>query len=528
MAPRWLRSGPLSSLRARLGPFRRPLRIAPTDLVCAMFIVLFAMAVVVMPVLGQSPSANGAPPAAASATVTSVPPTPVPTPLPQTPAPTVVPVTPAPSVLAVTPAASVAPAASVGAPAASGATPAASGASGAVVADASPAPSAAPCPNPTPPPATPTPAPQSLLPGQTPGPKVTPAPTPHPNLCPAQPSGANPIALLAWAFTPVFQVLFMGLAVLYNLFGDIGTAIVALTLIIRVLLVPLFRKQIVSQRRMQMLQPELKAIQVKYKGNRAKISEEQMKLYKDRGVNPASGCLPAVLQLLLLMPMYQVFSQGLNAPNITSMLQIFGHPVITVTCYDPTNPLAPCINPNVWWLAWLPQITDGTLKFYPGGMPANLPEIFVNVLPGLFGLSLLALASALLQLVQTRMMSTPSEDPQQRTQQRVFLILPLFSLIYGWFLPAGLFIYWITTTIFSIVQQFLINGWGGLFPVFGWTPAFAVGHKPRFPVAPLTPRPPDPSVSGGTSGAPKRSATDSAAGTIRPAKGRSSRRGRRR
>ncbi len=109
----------------------------------------------------------------------------------------------------------------------------------------------------------------------------------------------------------------MGLAVLYNLFGDIGTAIVALTLIIRFLLVPLFRKQIVSQRRMQMLQPELKAIQVKYKGNRAKVSEEQMKLYKDRGVNPASGCLPAVLQLFLLMPMYQVISQGLSAPNIT-------------------------------------------------------------------------------------------------------------------------------------------------------------------------------------------------------------------
>ena len=78
-------------------------------------------------------------------------------------------------------------------------------------------------------------------------------------------------------------------------------------------------------------------------------------------------------------------------------------------------------------------------------------------------------------------------------QQRVFLILPLFSLVYGWFLPAGLFIYWITTTIFSIVQQYLINGWGGLFPLFGWTPGFAVNHTPRFPVAPLTPRPPDPS-----------------------------------
>jgi hypothetical protein len=209
------------------------------------------------------------------------------------------------------------------------------------------------------------------------------------------------------------------------------------------------------------------------------------------------------------------------------MLQVFGNPVITVTCYDPTNPLAPCINPSVWWLAWLPQITNGSLSFYPGGMPANLPEIFFMVIPGVFGLSLLALASALLQLVQTRMMSAQTEDPQQRTQQRVFLILPLFSLIYGWFLPAGLFIYWITTTIFSIVQQYLINGYGGLFPLFGWTPSFAVNHTPRYPVAPLTPRPAEPSP-GGTSSAPKRTATDSAAGTIRPAKGRSSRRGRRR
>ncbi len=501
-------------LRARTRASLGALRLAPTDLICALFIVMFAMAVVVMPALGQSPGAVASPPFASLAPTMAAP-----SPVAPTPAPSLLVVTPAPTVAASIPAASGAPGAS---PAA--ATPAASGG---VAPLPAPSATAAPCPNPTP---TPSPVPTpvaSLAAGQTAAPAITPAPTPHPNLCPAQPHGADPISLLAWAFTPIFQVLFMGLAVFYNLFGDVGTAIVALTILIRLLLVPLFRKQIVSQRRMQMLQPELKAIQVKYKGNRAKISEEQMKLYRDRGVNPASGCLPAVLQLLLLMPMYQVFSQGLNAPNISSMLQIFGNPVITVNCYDPTNPLAPCINPDVWWLAWLPQITSQGLEFYPGGMPANLPEILIMVIPGVFGLSLLALASALLQLVQTRMMATQTDDPQLRTQQRVFLILPLFSLIYGWFLPAGLFIYWITTTIFSIVQQFLINGWGGLFPIFGWTPAFAVGHTPRFPVAPLAPRPPDPTAPG-TPGAPKRSARDSAAGTIRPAKGRSSRRGRRR
>jgi YidC/Oxa1 family membrane protein insertase len=443
-------------------------------------------------------------------------------------APTTVPVTPAPTAQA-TQAAPVAPPPSI-APAASGAASPAAGPS--VAPSVAPASSTAPCPNPTAPPATPAPAPQSLAPGQTPGPTPSPHVTPHPNLCPAQINGSDPTSILAWAFTPIFQALFMGLVFFYNLFQDIGLAIVALTIAIRLLLVPLFRKQIVSQRRMQMIQPEMKAIQAKYKGNRAKISEEQMKLYKERGVNPASGCLPAVLQMLLLLPMYQVFSQGLSAPNISSMLSVFGQPVMSVQCYMPSDPLAPCIDPAVPWLAWLPQITSSGLSFYPGGLPANLPEIFIMVLPGLFGLSILALASALLQLVQTRMMTTPSSDPQQQSTQRVFLILPLISLVYGWFLPAGLFIYWITTTIFSIVQQYLINGYGGLFPLFGWTPRFAQGHTPRFPVPEFTPRSePTSKQPGGTGGTPaptaKRSTAESAAGTIRPAK-RSSRRGRRR
>ena len=248
-----LRPGPLSYPAPPSEGILAPTPLAPTDLICAVFIVLFAMAVVAMPVLGQSPDPAAATPA---------------------PAATLVP----------------------------GATP-------------------APCPNPTPAP-TPVPTP-TPAPGESVGPTITPAPTPHPNLCPAQPHGADPIGLLAWAFTPVFQVIFMGLAVLYNVFGDIGTAIVVLTLIIRFLLVPLFRKQIVSQRRMQMLQPELKAIQVKYKGNRAKVSEEQMKLYRDRGVNPASGlsaggppAVPADAHVPGLQPGPERPQHHLDAPGL--------------------------------------------------------------------------------------------------------------------------------------------------------------------------------------------------------------------
>jgi YidC/Oxa1 family membrane protein insertase len=380
-------------------------------------------------------------------------------------------------------------------------------------------------------------------PAPTQDPEASPDPDatepPPANLCPAQPS-SNPLDLLAWLFTPIFQIIFIGLAELYDITGDIGIAIILLTIAIRTLLIPVFRAQIVSQRRMQMLQPELRAIQTRYKGDRQKISEEQMKLYRDRGVNPASGCLPAVLQMFLLLPMYQVFMRGLSAPDISAMLTVqipfTGNEVqvVSVTCYDPTDPYAPCIDPDIPWLAWLPTVDDGLqIPGYPGGLPANEPEIFIMVFTGLgLGLSLLALVSATVQLIQSRMMmnrNVAPGDSTATTTNRMMLLLPLFSIVYGAILPAGLFIYWITTSVFSVVQQFLINGFGGLFPLFGWTPGFARDFQAPFPVTMPEPKAPAPDKDGDKSTTTKkRSTKESAAGTIRPARRRSRRRGRRR
>ena len=75
------------------------------------------------------------------------------------------------------------------------------------------------------------------------------------------------------------------------------------------------------------------------------------------------------------------------------------------------------------------------------------------------------------------------------------LFLPLISVVYGGFLPAGLFIYWIVATLFQIVQQYLIVGWGSMFPIFGWTPGLRRQPHPRFPVA--MPPPPDPEQASG-------------------------------
>jgi hypothetical protein len=110
----------------------------------------------------------------------------------------------------------------------------------------------------------------------------------------------------------------------------------------------------------------------------------------------------------------------------------------------------------------------------------------------------------------------------------MMVIFPFFSVIYGGFLPAGLFVYWNTKSVISIAQQFLIVGWGSMFPLFGWNPGFAQNHTPRFPVTM-----PEPSAAAGSSLAATRIKPEerwaSAASTVRPnTHRRTSRRGRRR
>jgi YidC/Oxa1 family membrane protein insertase len=358
--------------------------------------------------------------------------------------------------------------------------------------------------------------------GTPPTPAEDPAATP---LSPPVPD--EPFALIAWLFTPLFQGLFIVLAAVYvaldsaGVPGAIGIAIVVLTLVVRTLLIPLFRRQLVSQRRMQMLQPEFAEVKRRYKGDRMKAQQAQQEIMRERGVSPVSGCLPLLLQLPLLFIIYSVIQSGITNVDPTQMLTIAGVQVVPLTCpplaHDGVGRVIPCIDPIVPWL---------------GGLNVSVPEVFIGTAGGLLsGLGFLSILSAILQLIQSRMMLTPADpnndDPNLRIQRQMMLFLPLISVAWGSLLPAGLFIYWIVATLFSIIQQYLIVGWGAMFPLFGWKPSFATAHTPRFPV---TLPPPDPTKRSPTS--PSRDSTKratSADKTIRPReRGRQGRRGRRR
>jgi YidC/Oxa1 family membrane protein insertase len=375
----------------------------------------------------------------------------------------------------------------------------------------------------------------TLAPGATPEPTVAPSATaaPTPLIVSPAPLKADPVSLLAWLFNPIFQAFLILMVGIHQLLRvDMGIAIILTTLIVRTGLVPLMRRSMVSMRRIQAVAPEVKEIQRRYKNDRAKQQQATMALYKERGISQA-GCLVSVLPLFLLLPMYQVVREGLAASDLTESLKVFGVQVVPLTCPPPQlitdaaghMHYAPCIDSTIPWLAGM----------HASSFEGLIPLPFTIPLVGLAGISIFALVYTALQLVASRMALPPHDpntplDQNARTQRAFAIWLPLITVLYGNVIPVGVFLYLIVSTLYQIVQQFLTTGWGGMFPLFGRTPAFAVDHKPRFPVAVPT----APTSTGRPAGAPaapnpERSAIDRAASanaTIRQ-RGRQGRRGRR-
>src|SRR5829696_7193937 len=205
-----------------------------------------------------------------------------------------------------------------------------------------------------------------------------------------------------------------------------GTAVILFTIAVRAVLLPLSIQQMRSQKSMQRLQPELKALQKRLANDKEKLSVETMALYKEHGVNPAAGCFPLVVQMPVLIGLY-------------GALNNLGSQAI------PEN--EPFHQP---WL-WIEHLNNPDVIHIPGiGFP--LPFI-------------LPVLAALTQFVQQRMMTQPSEDPQQQMQNQIFQFMPLMMLYFGLNVSAGLALYWVTQNFIMIVQQYFSTGLGGLAPL---------------------------------------------------------------
>jgi YidC/Oxa1 family membrane protein insertase len=238
--------------------------------------------------------------------------------------------------------------------------------------------------------------------------------------------------------------------VAYSFVHDFGIAIILVTIAIRLAVYPLYKTQIRSQRAMQELAPVMNDLKKKYPKDRQRFAEEQMKLYKERGVNPAAGCLPLVLQLPILFALYSALLQlgcglgksGNDCPGLShdEAEQVMGF--LTSVFSNPVQ-LGGFLDTTAHWLPWITR-----------GLQHPDPLFILPVIAGAAQLiaSVMAMPAKPVQ----------SDDPNQKMFQSMAYTFPLMTVFLGAQFPSGLTLYWIATTLFQIVQQYFVSGWGQL------------------------------------------------------------------
>jgi YidC/Oxa1 family membrane protein insertase len=248
------------------------------------------------------------------------------------------------------------------------------------------------------------------------------------------------------------------LARLYDFIPNYGVDIILLTILIRLLLLPLGVKQIRSMQATQALQPKIKALQQKYKGDRAKLNEEMMKLYKEAGHNPLSGCFPLLLQLPVLIALFSVLrtqggyvAQG-NGGHIPKDSSLYTAIVNNDTNFLGTNLLCSAIESgkDVDLTKGVPPQSghqpDIKTLDCGGKFPANIPYyLFALIMVG---------TTYFQQRQMTR--ASPGGASANRQQQTIMRIMPLLFGFWGFIFPAGLVVYWSTTNGIQIGQQWFL------------------------------------------------------------------------
>ncbi|MCX6742638.1 MAG: YidC/Oxa1 family membrane protein insertase [Candidatus Parcubacteria bacterium] len=223
-----------------------------------------------------------------------------------------------------------------------------------------------------------------------------------------------------------YQPLFNGLIWLYNNVSghDIGLAILFLTIVIRVILFPLYYQSIKSQKALQEIQPKVEALKKQYANEKEKLAQEMMNLYKNDKVNPFSSCLPLLIQFPFLIAVYQVFRKGLSSQGFEML-----YPFVAVPAQINTMFLG-FINLAVPSLAL--AVLAGAAQFWQTKMlMANKPPLIKG----------------------KEIEGSKDEKSMAAINKQMIYFMPIFTVIFGASMPAGLTLYWFTTTLLMALQQ---------------------------------------------------------------------------
>ena len=223
----------------------------------------------------------------------------------------------------------------------------------------------------------------------------------------------------------------------YDLIPNVGVAIILLTIAVGIVMFPLTLKQTRSMKAMQEIQPELKRLQKEYKSDKQRLQEETMALYRERGVNPAAGCLPLLLQMPVWFALFQVLRQFADAANPARFVPSGSNLAEVATSGNPLSFL---------WMDM--RITPASA--FSDGIATAIPYLVTIFV---------VMGTAYWQQRQT--MARSQKDGQEQQQvpgQAIMKIFPIFFGFISFSLPAGLVVYFAASQIFRIGQQALILG----------------------------------------------------------------------
>jgi len=244
------------------------------------------------------------------------------------------------------------------------------------------------------------------------------------------------MSFLITAFNVIlYQPLLNALVLLYLYLPghDFGIAVIILTVLIKFLFYPLGVKSIKSQKALSSIQPKLKEIQEKYKNNKEQQTREMMALYKREKINPFSGCLPILIQLPVLIALYRVFWRGLEVGQVSSFLYKFVPPLGSI---------------NTSFLGIIDLSQSATIM---------IENVRHYLWPNIILIALVGIT----QFIQIRMTAPKIKSGKDNSfssqmQKQMQYFMPAFIILILFSLPSALALYFLATTLFTIIQQYVI------------------------------------------------------------------------
>ena len=240
------------------------------------------------------------------------------------------------------------------------------------------------------------------------------------------------------------QPIFNALMLLYHLFSDFGLSIIVLTILLRLVLFPLTLQQLKSTKATQQLQPKMAELRKKYANDQQAQGQAMQALYKEYGINPLAGCLPLLIQMPILYGLFYALRAVLNDYTLKG-----GNPLASLNGFIygflPHFTHFPNIN-----LDWFTFINHSW--YFSLGSPDP-----THVLP------LIAGAATFVQMRMSLARNAgQANDAMSQQMKMMQYLMPAITIFFGWSFPAGLALYWTTSSIFGMVQQYFVSGWGAL------------------------------------------------------------------